>query len=288
MHKVSAAYEKTNTTRDLPINIYQFRFNEEQNRIRQRHWHRSLEIMYHENADGSVFLDGKEYPIKGDCLVLINSRCVHEIHNHVTDQSSTTVLLVPYALLKQEIPSWDNICFSADTDDETIIRIIKEMYNASLEQSPFQHLKIHSLLYELLFYLCSRCLKNRDNQQISLLCSTEEWARNVVQYLNDHYASELSAADVSAYFMYSREAFSRKFHQVFSCTFHQFLTKLRLQSAMKQIRTSDARFSEIASECGFSELRTMNRNLRNYTGLTPEEIRRLPEEEYLRLQSKLS
>ena len=136
MEKRNATYEKVRITKDHTVNIHKFCFTEEQDRIRQRHWHRSLEITYHENADGRIFLDGKEQKINGNTLILINSRCVHEIHNHVTPGSSSLVLIIPYDFLKKEIASYDHVYFTVGEHDETIISLLNELYECSLSEDP--------------------------------------------------------------------------------------------------------------------------------------------------------
>ena len=46
----NAAFEKVYTSGDFPINIHKFQFTKTQIQIAQRHWHKSLEIGYHENT----------------------------------------------------------------------------------------------------------------------------------------------------------------------------------------------------------------------------------------------
>lgn len=283
MKNINAAYEKTRTIMDLPINIHKFRFSKEQTRYRPRHWHRSLEIAYHENADGKIYLDGKERQLKGNVLVLINSECVHEIHNYVTEQSTSTVLIIPYAFLKKEIAEYDSLYFFADEHDETLIRIIKDMMEIFETRKPYYSMKVSSLLYELIYYLCSHCIKYKDNLSGLEAPAQKAWSQEVIQYLDLYYNHIRSTDEVSRYFNYSRESFSRKFKQVFQCTLHQYLTKLRVYHALKLLWNTDSNYSHIAEACGFPNVRNMKKNMLAITGNSPDQIRGLPEDDYWKL-----
>ena len=286
MEKRNATYEKVRITKDHTVNIHKFCFTEEQDRIRQRHWHRSLEITYHENADGRIFLDGKEQKINGNTLILINSRCVHEIHNHVTPGSSSLVLIIPYDFLKKEIASYDHVYFTVGEHDETIISLLNELYECSLSEDPYHSLHLQSLLYALLHYLCSHCLHFRDTAAAAL-DSKQDWVLEVTQYLNDNYDFIQKMSDVSVHFGYTEEAFCRKFRQMFHCTLHQFLTRLRIQKAAGKIRMTSVGYANIAVTCGFPSLRSMNHYMKSLTGFSPAEIRALSERDYQDLLESL-
>lgn len=279
MEKINAIYEKTGFNNSTKINLFRFRFSEEQVRVRQRHWHRSIEIGYHENADGSVFIDGTEHKIKGNALILINSKCVHEIHNHVTAQSSSTVLIIPYDILRTEIPGFDDMYFTVDSDDETVIRIIKEMSELYYSDSCYNQLMLKSLQYELLYYLCRHCCSNRSGMPSLSVRSKKDWVQEVSQYLNENYLQITGITDLSDYFGYTREAFCRKFRQFFHCTIHRYLVKLRLLQAISQIRTTDSRYPEIAADCGFPNSRSLRRSMLVFTGHTVDEIRKVSDQE---------
>jgi AraC-like DNA-binding protein len=287
MKYAKAAYEKVSVTKNYPVNIFKFQFKKEEMRVRQRHWHRSMEIAWHENADGKVYLDDTEHALNGNALILINSGSVHEIHNHVTVQSSSTVLLISYDFLKKEIPDFDQLYFSVDEQDENVITLIKEMYEVSKADTPWHFLKVNALLYELLFYLCSHCIRFREGMAPARLHSKQEWIRKVVQYLNENYAVIRSTEEVSSHFGYSRESFSRKFHSLFHCTLHEFLTRVRLQQAIKEIYGTDDSYSNIAINCGFPDLRNMRKNMLTFSGMTPDQVRRLPDQEYWRILEQI-
>lgn len=286
MNKSNARYETINPTKNYPVNIHKFHFREGQERAGARHWHRSLEIIYHENTNGTIILNGLKKPLKGNMLTLINSRCVHELYVQLTEASTSLVLIIPYDFLKKEIPDYDRILFDVAVDDETVIRLLNEMYEASVSREPFASMKVTSLTYELLHYLCSCCLTFRDESMENHFLKGQSRAQEVASYLNENYPYILGTQEISDHFGYSREAFSRKFRQHFSCTLHDYLTKLRLRQAIPGIRKKDQTLFNIAVKTGFPNLRSMNRSIIEYTGCSPSDIRNLSEEDYRKLMEE--
>ena len=287
MEKHTAPYEKTYTTNAMPVSIFRLRFSSEEERIRARHWHRSMEIAFHEKADGVTYIDGKEYPMSGEALVLINSRCVHEIRNHVTAGSTSTVMLVPYDLLKKEIPEFDDLIFSVESNDSIMIELHKEIYEAAHSGSTYAALNVSALLYKMFYYLCENCAE-RKIQGINISAFTDrEWGDKVSQYLNTCFADAVSVSEISAHFNYTQEAFCRKFRKVFGCSPYNLLTRIRLQQAVKLLRTTEERPAKIAESCGFLAVRNLKNNLADKTGLTIDEIRKMTERDYSQLMNNL-
>ena len=99
--------------------------------------------------------------------------------------------------------------------------------------------------------------------------------------------SQLKMSDVSVHFGYTEEAFCRKFRQMFHCTLHQFLTRLRIQKAAGKIRMTGVGYANIAVTCGFPSLRSMNHYMKSLTGFSPAEIRALSERDYQDLLERL-
>ena len=79
----------------------------------------------------------------------------------------------------------------------------------------------------------------------------------------------------------------RKFRQMFHCTLHQFLTRLRIQKAAGKIRMTGVGYANIAVTCGFPSLRSMNHYMKSLTGFSPAEIRALSERDYQDLLERL-
>lgn len=72
---------------------------------------------------------------------------------------------------------------------------------------------------------------------------------------------------------YSKEHLSRFFKDKMSVTVFQYLNYIRAKKAKPLLLDSKKTATQIAIECGFSGLRTMDRALKRVYGLSSREIR---------------
>ncbi|WP_070963924.1 helix-turn-helix transcriptional regulator [Vibrio sonorensis] len=93
------------------------------------------------------------------------------------------------------------------------------------------------------------------------------------QYLNTHYAQDISLQDLSQYIFCSERTVNRIFTRHFGETFGQRLKKIRLSHAAELLETSNFKVSHIAQIVGYNNTSNFNRLFKNYKGLTPKEYR---------------
>lgn len=93
--------------------------------------------------------------------------------------------------------------------------------------------------------------------------------RQILMYLQDHFAEELTVAGTASRFGYSAGRFSHIFNAKVGCSFTRYVNGLRCRMAEKLLRESNLPLTDVASACGFSSLRTFHRVYRDYAGHTP-------------------
>ncbi|MCD8191022.1 MAG: helix-turn-helix transcriptional regulator, partial [Clostridiales bacterium] len=92
-------------------------------------------------------------------------------------------------------------------------------------------------------------------------------------YLEENYQENLTTKTVSDYFGYSREYFCRLFKRHSNQTFKQYLTELRLNAALRQLRTTDHGVGQIGMDCGFPDEKTFFAAFKRRAGMTPSQYR---------------
>ncbi|WP_242112360.1 AraC family transcriptional regulator [Luteimonas aquatica] len=96
----------------------------------------------------------------------------------------------------------------------------------------------------------------------------------VVSHMYDHYAEAIRVAEMARIAGISVAQLERLFHRVFQLTPQQFLTKIRIESAMRQLRSS-ATIASIGQACGFCDQSAFSRQFRAVVGVTPRDYRTL-------------
>ena len=95
----------------------------------------------------------------------------------------------------------------------------------------------------------------------------------VKQYLNDHYAEELTLEVLSAQVGMAPSAFSRFFHQQTGRTVMDYVIDIRLGNAARLLVDTTNSVQEICYACGFNNLSNFNRMFKARRGYTPREFR---------------
>ena len=96
----------------------------------------------------------------------------------------------------------------------------------------------------------------------------------MIEYLEDHFAEEVTVSDLCDYFGYSAPHLCRKFKDATGASPMKYLMIYRLESACKKIIAEDKSISNIAMEYGFSDSNYFARCFKKHFGVPPVEYRK--------------
>lgn len=97
----------------------------------------------------------------------------------------------------------------------------------------------------------------------------------VFNYLDEHYAEDVTLEQVAAIAGFSKFHFSRLFKQYSGQNFYEYLCFRRIKAAEALLLRSDISITEVALQSGFSSLSTFNRMFKKLKKCTPSKYRRL-------------
>lgn len=97
----------------------------------------------------------------------------------------------------------------------------------------------------------------------------------VFDYLDEHYAEDISLEKVADVAGFSKFHFSRLFKQCSGYNFYDYLCYRRIKSAETLLLKPGTSITEVALQSGFSSLSTFNRTFKKVKGCTPSEYRDL-------------
>lgn len=102
----------------------------------------------------------------------------------------------------------------------------------------------------------------------------EEIMNRVFRLLNVEHTDEVRLSDVARKVGMSEGAFSRFFRLHTGKTFPEFRNELRVGRACQLLGEADRHITEIAYECGFTNLSNFNRQFLRLKGVSPSRFRR--------------
>ena len=101
------------------------------------------------------------------------------------------------------------------------------------------------------------------------------WAVKNIRYdIETHFAGELSLKREAQLYFLNEKYVGRIFKRETGCTFHQYLNRVRLHHAARQLRESGRSVLDISLECGFQNVTYFNRMFKREFGMPPSAYRR--------------
>jgi AraC family transcriptional regulator len=111
--------------------------------------------------------------------------------------------------------------------------------------------------------------------QISHKGGLAPWQKQrVLDYIEEHFTSELGLVELAAVANLSPNYFVHTFKKSIGTTPHRFLMERRVQHALDLLRDEERSIVEIARATGFSSPSHLATVFRRVTGLTPAQVRR--------------
>ena len=113
-----------------------------------------------------------------------------------------------------------------------------------------------------------------DSQPIEALALPSYKLRLVTAWMADHMAEPFSLSAVAALVGISEFHFNRLFRQGVGMPPSQYQIKLRIETARRLLRETDASIVAIANDVGYSNPSHFSHTFKKETGLSPTEYRR--------------
>ena len=122
-----------------------------------------------------------------------------------------------------------------------------------------------------------------ESQSMKTICNTGyqpvaaqldvERLRRACDFIAEHAHQELTRDQVADVIHMSGSGFSRFFKARTGMTFQEFLSDVRVSRACELLGSTSLSITEIALDCGFSEMTTFNRTFKKFRDTTPTQYR---------------
>ncbi|MCA1636846.1 MAG: AraC family transcriptional regulator [Acidobacteria bacterium] len=129
-------------------------------------------------------------------------------------------------------------------------------------------LAIESLIFEIL-------VEASRNKITASEGKSPRWLEQVREFLHDNFSEPFSHEVVAEIADVHPVHLARVFRQKYECTIGEYVRRLRVEFACRQISSSDYSLSEIALAAGFTDQSHFVRIFKNHLGVTPGEYRKI-------------
>ena len=258
---------------DIPFKMFLFE-GKDGNYVRQKHWHRSVEIFALFEGELEFYINEIRYPLQPGEFMLVNSNEIHSILSPKKNQ--TVVLQIPLATFEKYYTDERFIYFSHSSrlQDEEVMRLIREMYLAYQEKKCGYELKVQSQFYMLVYLLVTKYRKTEMNEDLIRHNKNLNKLSAITSYMKENYKKELSLESLAKTFGYSPTYLSRMFQKYAKTNYKTCLDNIRLEHAAKDLMNTEITIGEIAFNNGFANSKAFAKVFQAKYGMLPSEFRK--------------
>ena len=257
----------------FPFKLFQFE-GKDGHYVREKHWHRSIEIFAVFEGTLAFFINEEEYPLGSGEFILLNSNEIHSISS--PEANRTIVLQIPMNVLRNVETGGGLILFthSPKRQDSKIMELIGSMYQELQERGSEYEWKVQSDFFMLVYLLLTKYRKReilpeeiRHYRKLNRLST-------ITGYIRENYTKELSLEMVADRFGYSPSYLSRMFRKYAQTNYKTYLQNVRIEYGFRELANTDHTIGEIALNNGFPNQKAFTREFKKKYGILPSEYRR--------------
>ena len=154
----------------------------------------------------------------------------------------------------------------ASLQSENINLLGRKIFQEFQKPDAFSALAIEGLILEIL----AEAARSKTNEK-----AFPRWLSQTRDFLHANFADSFAVEDVARIAGVHPVHLSRVFRQKFGCTIGEYVRKLRVNYADRQISETETPLSEIALAAGFSDQSHLNKTFKSVFGRTPAEHRKI-------------
>lgn len=257
----------------FPFKLFQFE-GKDGHYVREKHWHRSIEIFAVFEGTLAFFINEEEYPLGSGEFILLNSNEIHSISS--PEANRTIVLQIPMNVLRNVETGEGLILFthSPKRQDSKIMELIGSMYQELQERGSEYEWKVQSDFFMLVYLLLTKYRTReilpeeiRHYRKLNRLST-------ITDYIRENYTKELSLEMVADRFGYSPSYLSRMFRKYAQTNYKTYLQNVRIEYGFQELANTDHTIGEIALNNGFPNQKAFTREFKKKYGILPSEYRR--------------
>ena len=281
IHHLSGIHETADYRTDTQICLY---YNDE-NENYPPHWHTPFEVIMPVKNIYTVDVGGKHYVLQeGDILVI----CPGIVHELFAPETGERIIFQP-GLSQVQI-----------RELELLISLIRPTVLITPEEYPAFHPIAHQLMLEIKeeYFRCepyyetaiySRFLQilvdiGRLHGAMKHPSTDASNSRQkdyldkflyITNYINEHFAEDLSLEQIADLAGFSKYHFTRLFKQYTDTSFYKYLNQKRIDYAKTLLLDPNLPVLDVALQCGFSSLSAFLRMFKQLNMCTPTEFRNM-------------
>ena len=228
-----------------------------------KHLHRSFEFVYVKKGIIEICINTKTFILEENQCALI---LPYESHSFSTQEYSDSYICV---FSPEYINTFNNMAYGKYLENP-VFKLSNITQNLVLDNIFKQNnniLQIKSMLYLICYELL---------EQTTLLKSMKtdyELLHKILNYLQENFTKDISLNHVASKFGYSYTYISKFLNNILGISFNDFINENRISYAIHLLKNTDLSITDISFSCGYSSIRSFNRNFLKIVDTTPKDYK---------------
>lgn len=243
---------------------------------RTPHIHSDFEFNFLLEGSALVICDGIEKRFHAPDFFVVNPFTPHEIR---TEKPALFLSVqVQTSFFKSYFPAVSHTEFAfcgASGDPAAIFSYAVSLAKQYFMEGPGFELFCAARLNDIFYYLITtmpyQIVSNAVHQKQK---QNYKRIRRISDYIDEHYSEKLLLKDVAEMENLSLTYLSHFFKDHFQMSFQEYLMRLRCEKARQLLLLTDHNLLEICLECGFSDIKYLNKGFLEIYMTSPKELRR--------------
>ncbi len=250
------------------------------------HWHPEIEITWVMSGELMYHVNEKKYVLTAGEGLFGNSNTLHSgymkdgkectylsitFHPRFIYGFGSSVLQTKYVNTITGNDEWDSLKLEKDVEwHQQIIGWMKEIYEMSEEPPLDYELQVHIILLQIwqkLYHYFSELPEKEKKSHAHL-----QRLRDIVFYIQEHYAEEISLDDVAESVSLCKSECCRFFKKHMDMTIFDYILFLRIQNSLPLLRNGES-VTKAAGMVGFSSPAYYGQIFKRYMKCTPREYK---------------
>lgn len=227
-------------------------------------WHKNIEILYFVEGCGKVICDMEVEEVSAGDIFVVNSNSIHSVKTN--DVVRYYCLIVDKKFCDSNGIECSKRLFTKKINNDNIKKKYQNIVDAFKNRTDFYKSRIRVSILDLLVALAvdfSVENKNRDSDKQT------EIIKHVIEYISDNYNNEITIDTLSQFAGYSRAHLSRQFKKATGLSIVEYVNYIRCTNAHTMLVGENKTVSEVALECGFSNMSYFSKIYKRVIGKLP-------------------
>jgi len=272
--------------KEFPFQISEVELTPENSRPGSYHWHSYFEITCVLGGKGNYFVNGQEYTMEEDDIIIFNNVEPHGWKLIGGDMKLLVMIFSPEFVaeklsifdteyLKPFVERGSNFKNRIGREEEVSGEIrssIWEIYHEWQQKKEGYPLMIKANVLRILTMLIRAYQdESKSGEMLREKKNAMKRLEQAFNYIDDHYCEKLTLEEVASSVYMSSNYFSSYFRKVTNISFSDYVTRMRINHARELLRETDKNVTEIAMECGFNNISNFYRLYKKHVGKPPKD-----------------